>query len=86
MRDVLRRMGYTVTVNDPFKGVELVRRYSNPARGFHSIQVEINKSLFMDEDKNVKSKNYAALKTDVEKLMGFCAEYVQANLVDLAAD
>lgn len=86
MRDVLRRMGYTVTVNDPFKGVELVRRYSNPARGFHSIQVEINKSLFMDEDKNIKSKNYAALKTDVEKLMGFCAEYVQANLVDLAAD
>ncbi len=86
MRDFLRRLGYTVTVNDPFKGVELVRRYSNPERGFHSIQIEINKALYMDEDKNKKNKNYNVLKEDIEKLVAFCSAYVDGNLVAMAAD
>ncbi|MDO0527487.1 hypothetical protein KTU60_23785, partial [Escherichia coli] len=29
--------------------VELVRRYGNPAQHRHSIQVEINRKLYMDE-------------------------------------
>jgi N-formylglutamate amidohydrolase len=37
-----------VKVNDPFKGVELVRAYSNPAAGRHSLQLEVNKRLYMD--------------------------------------
>jgi N-formylglutamate deformylase len=86
MRDFLKSLGYVVTINDPFKGVELVDRYSNPARGYHSIQVEINKALYMDEEKNRKNKNYGALKMDVEKLIGFCASWVNANLTSMAAD
>lgn len=86
LRDVLKKMGYVVTINDPFKGVELVRRYSNPARGFHSIQIEVNKSLFMNEDTNQKNKNFTRVKDDMEKLMSFCAEYVDSNLLNLAAD
>jgi N-formylglutamate deformylase len=86
MCDFLKSLGYLVTVNDPFKGVELVRRHSNPARGFHSIQIEINKSLYMDEDTGRKNKNYGAVKKDIEKLAGFCADFVQSHLIDLAAD
>ncbi len=86
MRDFLRKLGYTVTVNDPFKGVELVDRYSNPSRGFNSIQIEINKSLYMNETTNKKTKNYNALKTDMEKLMSWCADFVQSNLTSMAAD
>ena len=40
----------------------------------------------MDERNNQKNENYAALKADIEKLMTFCADFVQAELVDLAAD
>lgn len=86
MKGFLKGLGYAVTVNDPFKGVELVRRYSNPARGYHSIQIEINKSLFMDEDSCRKNNNYEALKADVEKLVRFCAEFVEFHLMDMAAD
>ena len=42
-------MGYRVKVNDPYKGVELVRAYSDPKAGRHSLQIEINKRLYMDE-------------------------------------
>ncbi|WP_237288508.1 N-formylglutamate amidohydrolase [Variovorax sp. PAMC 28711] len=41
--------GYSVSYNHPYKGVELVRRHGRPAEGRHSIQVEINRRLYMDE-------------------------------------
>jgi N-formylglutamate deformylase len=45
----LRGCGYDVAHNHPYKGVELVRRYSDPARQRHSIQLEINRKLYMNE-------------------------------------
>ena len=45
----LRAQGYSVDYNHPYKGVELVRRHGRPAENRHSIQVEINRRLYMDE-------------------------------------
>lgn len=46
----LRALGYHVEYNHPYKGVELVRRYSDPSQHKHSIQLEINRKLYMDEN------------------------------------
>jgi N-formylglutamate deformylase len=86
LREFLKELGYTVTVNDPFKGVELVRRYSNPTRGRYALQVEINKALFMNEETNEKSKDYSSLKEDIGKMVAFIASFVESQLIDLAAD
>ena len=52
-RDTIKRYfescGLRVVVNNPYKGVELTRRFSRPRQGYHSIQIEINKALYMDE-------------------------------------
>ncbi|HEX2545029.1 MAG TPA: N-formylglutamate amidohydrolase [Ramlibacter sp.] len=48
--DILRGFGYGVEYNHPYKGVELVRRYGRPAEHRHSIQLEVNRKLYMDED------------------------------------
>lgn len=48
VRDVLSGFGYDVKCNEPFKGAELVRAYADPAAGRHSLQIEINKRLYMD--------------------------------------
>ncbi|WP_418146314.1 N-formylglutamate amidohydrolase [Variovorax paradoxus] len=45
----LRARGYSVDYNHPYKGVELVRRHGRPAEHRHSIQVEVNRKLYMDE-------------------------------------
>ena len=45
VREVLAGMGCDVKVNDPFKGVELVRAYAGPAAGRHSLQLEVNRRL-----------------------------------------
>lgn len=86
LRDFLRGIGYTVSINDPFKGVELVSRYSDPARGRHSLQLEINKALYMNEETGEKSGGYTNLKADIDKMISFCVEYVTAHRGQLAAD
>lgn len=86
LRDFLRGLGYTVSINDPFKGVELVSRYSDPARGRHSLQLEVNKALYMNEETGEKSGGYTNLKEDINAMIEFCAEYVTARQVPLAAD
>jgi len=50
LRDLLRAKGYKVGLNTPgFRGAEIVRRYGDPAQQQHSIQIEINRALYMDE-------------------------------------
>jgi N-formylglutamate amidohydrolase len=85
--DFLRGLGYRVTVNNPYKGMEILRRHGDPARGRHSLQLEIGKALYWDEEKSEKSTRYGALKTDIEKLLSFCADYIDGQLsMALAAD
>ncbi len=86
IRDYLKKQGFTISLNDPYKGVELVRRYSQPTRGRHSLQIEINRALFMDEECGEKTKNYTPLKQKVTDLIAFCADYARNNLISLAAD
>jgi N-formylglutamate amidohydrolase len=69
VRSVLAGMGYEVKVNDPYKGVELVRAYSNPRAGRHSLQIEINKRLYMDEATLRKNEGFAALQKNLTTLL-----------------
>ena len=46
----LRERGLTVAVNRPFKDSELIKRHGNPSQGRHSLQIMVNKRLYMDED------------------------------------
>lgn len=41
--------GYSVAHNDPFKGVEIIRSSGRPAQGHHAVQIEIKRSLYMDD-------------------------------------
>jgi N-formylglutamate amidohydrolase len=69
VRSTLAGMGYRVAINDPYKGVELVRAYSDPKAGRHSLQIEINKRLYMDEKTLAKSAGFASLQKDLGELL-----------------
>ncbi len=86
LRDFIRGIGYRVALNNPYKGVELVRRHGRPGAGYHSLQIEIAKPLYWNEEKNERNNNYSALKTDIEKLVSFCASWASGSLTALAAD
>ena len=65
----LEGLGYSVAYNHPYKGVELVRRYSNPARHRHSVQLEINRKLYMDEQTLALTDGFAALQLTLRSLV-----------------
>lgn len=71
----LRDMGYDVRLNDPYKGVELVRAFSDPAAGRHSLQLEVNRRLYMDERTREKSAGFERLRADLERLIAGLAAY-----------
>jgi len=77
VRQALVSMGYAVKVNDPYKGVELVRAYSDPARGRHSLQVEINKRLYMDEERCVPNAGYATLQRNLFTLVEAVRDFIR---------
>lgn len=69
-------LGYRVAYNDPYKGVELVRRNGHPMMGMHSLQLEINRKLYMDEHTLLPTPNYGEVKADIESLMRSLAAFV----------
>ena len=69
VRATLAGMGYAVKVNDPYKGVELVRAYCDPKAGRHSLQIEINKRLYMDEKTLQKTAGFGKIQNDLAELM-----------------
>lgn len=56
--EILRNQGYSVSVNDPYKGAELIKRYSQPDRDRHSVQIELNRALYMNEKTFEKSDDF----------------------------
>jgi N-formylglutamate amidohydrolase len=45
----LRDLGYTVARNEPYPGGYTTRHYGRPRDRVHAIQIEVNRSLYMDE-------------------------------------
>ena len=76
----LRGMGYEVRVNDPYKGVELVRAYSDPAGNKHSLQIEVNRKLYMDEITREPNANFAKLQGDITVLIKAISGYARQHL------
>lgn len=76
----LSGMGYEVAINDPYKGVEIVRRHGRPAERRHSLQIEVNRRLYMNETTLERTAGFAALQADLARLIEALADYVQARL------
>lgn len=66
--ETLRAQGYTVSVNDPYAGGTIVQRTGAPLRGVHSIQVEINRALYLDEIEVEKTGGFATLANNLRDL------------------
>jgi N-formylglutamate amidohydrolase len=86
----LRGRGYDVKVNDPYKGVELVRRHGRPSEQRHSLQIEVNRKLYMDEESFERNANFPRLKADLDALVkalaGFARERAKPAKVSLKSE
>ena len=72
--DVLKGFGYRVTHNVHFVGAEAVRKHGAPAQGIHSLQIEMNRNLYMDEAARTRK---AELQTIRAHLTAVAAKVVE---------
>ena len=78
IRTHLRALGYSVAYNHPYKGVEIVRRHGAPGRHRHSIQLEINRALYMNERTFLPIERFDLVRSHLRSLV--------ARLLDIKQD
>ena len=78
--DSVSAMGYSVAINDPYKGVEIVRQYGRPHEQRHSVQIEIKRTLYMNETTLAPHAGFTKLEADLRTLATALAGYVKGRL------
>ena len=61
----LKSAGYVVRRNKPFAGGFITEHFGAPADGVHAVQIEIARSLYLDERKIVRTERWPALQEDL---------------------
>jgi N-formylglutamate amidohydrolase len=69
----LQRMGYKVARNSPFAGGHTTQAHGKPALGVHALQVEINRSLYMDERTLSRTAGFNRVRSDMTRLVAALA-------------
>lgn len=77
--------GLKVSRNAPFAGAYITQAYGRPARNQHAIQVEIDRSLYMDEVQIRPNSNFMALQQLLRGVVAEIAGIASAEL-PLAAE
>ena len=67
-------------VNEGYKGVEIVRRQGRPAECRHSLQIEVDRALYMDQKTLEKLPGFDRLQADLGRLVARMAEFIRARL------
>lgn len=66
---VLIRAGYRVARNDPYAGGFTTRNYGRPEAGVHALQIEIKRSLYMDESRIQRGPGMARVRDSLAVLI-----------------
>lgn len=75
-----RAHGYTVARNDPYKGVALIAEIGRPAQHRHSLQIELKRTLYMDEATRERHEGFERLKRCLDAVLGEVAGHVRQRL------
>src|SRR3546814_18309722 len=73
----LRALGYSVAVNHPYKGAEIIRAHGRPAEDRYSLQVEMKRALYMDEATITANGGYDKLQADLRQLVAEVAAWTR---------
>ena len=79
------RAGFTVTRNAPFAGAYITQSYGRPSRRQHAIQVEIDRSLYMNERRVEPNANFQSVRSSLRRVMSEISQIGQSR-IPLAAE
>lgn len=71
LEERLTAMGYRVRRNDPYAGGYITRHYGRPREAVHAVQIEICRSLYMDERKIERLPVFGQVQERFSRLISF---------------
>ena len=73
LEETLTDLGFRVARNAPFAGAYITQAYGHPERGWHAIQIEIDRSLYLDEGSIRPNTQFDVLQNTItEAVSRFC--------------
>ena len=64
VEETMIRLGYTVGRNKPYAGGFITEHYGNPASGLHTVQLELNRAVYMDERRRSRGERFGQVTSD----------------------
>lgn len=75
LEEMLRDQGFSVRRNDPYAGGYITRNYGRPRDGVHAVQIEILRTLYMDEARVEMSAGFPGVQARISAVIaGLAAE------------
>jgi N-formylglutamate amidohydrolase len=71
---ILQAEGYRVERNAPYAGGYVTQHYGRPADGVHTLQIEVNRALYMNEANYERRPGFAALQSAISRLIAQLAQ------------
>ncbi len=69
VQSFLKSTGYRVLLNKPYAGGYITEHYGKPAHGIHVLQIEVDRSLYMNEETFERSPSFAGAQLDISRLI-----------------
>ncbi len=76
----LSSAGLRVARNAPFAGAFVTQNYGRPARNRHVVQVEIDRSLYMNEQQVRPNNNFKAFKALIDRVVADVTDIGRADM------
>ncbi len=80
VEECLTALGFRVRRNDPYAGGYITRHYGRPREGMHALQIEICRSLYMDEKRIERSAGFSVMQDRIAQLIATLS--VHAGFID----
>jgi N-formylglutamate amidohydrolase len=65
---IIRAAGFTAALNDPYAGGAIIARHGAPYDGVHALQLEIDRSLYLDRDGRTAGPGFDRIASLIESL------------------
>ncbi|MFN4295955.1 MAG: N-formylglutamate amidohydrolase [Brevundimonas sp.] len=80
LRGLFERPGWRVALNRPYAGGWSTQLWGRPAEGFHAVQVELNRALYLDEETLEPGPHFAMTQKVIGRVTVAMAAYDWSGL------
>lgn len=69
VRRAFQDLGYNVHINRPYAGGFITEHYGRPSQGTDSLQIEINRALYLNETTLEPTPGFASVQSDIDTVI-----------------